>query len=219
MSTMDTYSDPAPRVRPRALTVICVLAIVFGALGLLGGCIGLIGQLVSPEAMVAAQGATGEQSAGGMQEIAARSKELSAKYNPVMVPLTVVKILLEAALLVGGIMALGMKAAGRSLLSSAMIAAIIIESIQAVPNFMMQRESRALMAEIMPQVIAAQEGAKDLPPGMDMSAIMSGVGGAMIVLSLLWLVIKLVLYILGIRYLARPAMVAMFTSAPGSGRY
>jgi len=222
MSTMDTYSDPVPRARPRALTVICVLAIVFGALGILAGCVGLIGQLMSSQiagTVVAGQGAAGEPAAAFQQEIVTRTMALSAKYNPVMVPLTVVKILVEAALLIGGIMAMGLKSAGRSLLSSALVAAIIIESIQAVPTFMMQRESQAMMAELMPQMMAQQGGAKDLPPGFDMSSIMSGVGVVTLVLGFIWLAAKIVLYILGIRYLARPALVAMFSSAPGSGRY
>jgi hypothetical protein len=139
-----------------------------------------------------------------------RTMEISKKYNPVMIPLTVGKILIEGALLIGAIMALGLKLPGKSLLAGALIAAAILESIQFIPRTMMGRETQAAVAELMPQIMAAQ-GARGVPPGLDMTSMMNGIGTVTLVFGLIWLVIKIVLYLLGIRYLRRPDISALFS--------
>jgi len=149
MSTMDSYDEPQRKTRPTALTVICILAIVFGAIGLLTGGIGLISQLFSSQIQQAVAGQAGLNGAAGeaQAEIVTKSMEIAKKYNPVMIPLTIGKILVEGALLIGGIMALGLKLPGKSLLAGALIAAAILETIQFVPRTMMTRETQAVVAE------------------------------------------------------------------------
>ena len=216
MSSYDTYSDPAPRVRPGGLTLICVLAIIFGALGILAACIGIVSQL---GASVFQQAVAGQAGGGEIPEVQAelltRTMAISSKYTAIIVPLLVLKFLVEAALLIGGIMALGYKPTGRSLLSKALIGALILECIQYVPTFMIQRETQAITAELMPKIMAAQ-GGNAAPAGFDMTAMMSGLGTVMLAFGLVWLIIKVVLYILGLRYLATPKMDALF--AENSGR-
>ena len=222
MSTMDTYSDPQPRVRPRALTVICVLAIVFGALGLLAGCFGLISQVASSaiqQAVVSGQAGAGAPAAGAQTEMITKTMAIASKYNPIMIPLTILRILVEGALLIGGIMALSIKATGRTLLVNGLIAAAILESISFVPRYMIQKETQVVTAELMPQIMAAQQGANAVPPGFDMSAMMSGIGTVALVLGLFWLIAKIVVYILGIRYLRDSKVMQLFSSAADSGRY
>jgi hypothetical protein len=179
MSSMDSYDDPKPRVRPTALTVICVLGIVFGVLGLLGGGIGLLSQLFSSQIQQAVTtgqtGITGP-AAEAQKEMVTRTMDISKKYNPVLIPLTVIKILVEGALLIGAIMTLGFKLSGKSMLVGALIAAAILESIQFIPRTMMQRETSAALADLMPQIMAAQQGARGMPAGFDMSFIMNGIG-------------------------------------------
>ena len=136
--------------------------------------------------------------------------EITTKYGVVLVPLTILKILVEGALLIGAIMTLRFKASGRSLLAGALLAALILESILFVPTFMVQRESQAAAAELMPQIMAAQGGQNGPPAGVDMSSMMSGIGAATLVLGLVWLVAKIVLYILGMKYLKRPNVMALF---------
>jgi hypothetical protein len=211
---MDSYDDPKPRVRPTALTVICVLGIVFGVLGLLGGGIGLLSQLFSSQiqqAVTAGQTGTGP-AAGAQTEILARTMEISKKYNPILIPLTIAKILVEGALLIGAIMTLGFKLTGKSMLAGALIAAAILESIQFIPRTMMQRDTSAALADLMPQIMAAQQGARGMPAGFDMSAMMNGIGTVTLVFGFFWLVAKIVLYVLGTKYLRRPDIEALFTS-------
>jgi len=221
MSSHDSYNDPEPRVRPRALTVICVLAIVFGTLGLLAGCLGLISQLASSairQAIVSGQAGAGGQASAAQMEIVSKTMEIAAKYNLVMVPLSILKILVEGALLIGAIMTLQYKPSGRSLLANALLAAVVLESIQFVPYFMIQRETQAVTAQLMTQIMTAQQGANAPPVPFDMSAMMSGMATATLVFGVCWLVVKIVLYILGMRYLASPRVMALFSSAADSGR-
>jgi len=212
---MDSYDDPKPRVRPTALTVICVLGIVFGVLGLLTGGIGLLSQLFSSQiqqAVTAGQTGINGPAAEAQAEIVTRTMDISRKYNPVLIPLTVVKILVEGALLIGSIMTLGFKLSGKSMLAGALIGAGILESIMFVPRAMMQRETQAAVADLLPQIMAAQQGARGMPAGFDMSSIMNGVGTVTLVFGLFWLVVKIVLYVLGTKYLRRPDIEALFTS-------
>jgi len=209
---MDSYDDPKPRVRPTVLTVICVLGIVFGVLGLLTGGVGLISQLFSSQIQ---QAVTGGQITGPAPEaqtqMVSRTLEISKKYNPVLIPLTVVKILVEGALLIGSIMTLGFKLSGKSMLAGALVAAAILETIQFVPSTMMRRETQAAVADLMPQIMAAQ-GARGMPVGFDMSSMMNGIGTVTLVFGFFWLAVKIVLYVLGTKYLRRPDIEALFTS-------
>ena len=84
MSSMDSYDDPKPRVRPTALTVICVLGIVFGVLGLLTGGVGLLSQLFSSQiqqAVTAGQAGINGPAAGAQGEMITRTMEISKKYD------------------------------------------------------------------------------------------------------------------------------------------
>jgi hypothetical protein len=210
---MDSYDDPKPRVRPTALTVICVLGIVFGVLGLLTGGIGLLSQLFSSQiqqAVTAGQTGITGPAAEAQAQIVTRTMDISKRYNPVLIPLTVVKILVEGALLIGSIMTLGFKLSGKSMLAGALIAAAILETIQFIPRAMMQRETQAAVADLMPQIMAAQ-GAGGMPAGFDMSSMMNGIGTIALVFGLFWLAAKIVLYVLGIKYLRRPDIEALFT--------
>jgi hypothetical protein len=212
---MDSYDDPKPRVRPTVLTVICVLGIVFGALGLLTGGFGLLSQVFSAQiqqAVTAGQTGITGPAAEAQAQMVSRTLDISKRYNPVLIPLTIVKILVEGALLIGSIMTLGLKLSGKSMLAGALIAAAILETIQFVPRAMMQRETQAAVADLMPQIMAAQQGARGMPAGFDMSSVMNGVGTVTLIFGLFWLVAKIVLYVLGTKYLRRPDIESLFTS-------
>jgi hypothetical protein len=109
-------------------------------------------------------------------------------------------------------MTLGFKLTGKSMLAGALIAAAILESIQFIPTVMAQRETQAALADLMPQILAAQQGARGLPAGLDMSSMMNGIGTVTMVFGFFWLAAKIVLYVLGTKYLRRPDIEALFNS-------
>src|SRR5262249_12318973 len=145
-------------------------------------------------------------------EVLQRSMEIAQKYAAVLIPLGIAKLLVEVALVVGAIMSLLLKAPGRSLLMGALIAAVIIECVMAVPSMMVRRDTQAVMADLMPKILAAQRAPNGPPPGIgDMSRVFSGMGTITMVFSLGWLAVKIILYILGINYLRKPKIVALFS--------
>jgi membrane protein insertase Oxa1/YidC/SpoIIIJ len=77
---------------------------------------------------------------------------------------------------------------------------------------MMQRETQAAVADLMSQIMAAQPGARAMPAGFDMSSMMNGIGTIVLVFGFFWLAAKIVLYVLGTKYLRRPDIEALFTS-------
>jgi hypothetical protein len=64
----------------------------------------------------------------------------------------------------------------------------------------------------MPQIMAAQQGARGVPAGFDIPSMMNGIGTVTLVFGFFWLVVKIVLYVLGTKYLRRPDIEALFTS-------
>ena len=211
------YSDNAglPKERPNWITTICILAIVFGAVGILSGSFVVLSQIFasSIQSMVAKiqQGSN----LPGMEiqgDLLARMTAITTKYNFALIPLGIAKLGVEAVLLVGGILSLKLKARGRSLIVGALFGALIVESILVVPRIMMQREIQATMAEVMPTIMAAAPNSEQLPPGFNagMSSMFAGVGAITAYSAVAWVLIKVVIYLIGINYLRKPQTVALF---------
>jgi hypothetical protein len=80
-----------------------------------------------------------------------------------------------------------------------------------VPGILIQRETQAVMTEMMPKAMAAQQG-PNAPPGMDnfMTTFFRAIGIVSLIIALVWLVAKFVLYVLGIRYLRQPDVRELF---------
>jgi hypothetical protein len=214
-------STPVANRRPGGLIAICVLAIVLGALGVLKGCAGLLGPLFSTriQSAVAGMQPAANQNQGfqdEMKEVNAKALAIKAKYDWVLMPLMVAKLFVEIALLTGAMMTLGLKPLGRQILLAAFVAATIVEIVQFFPDFLMQRETQALMGEMMPKVMQqAQQGQKG-PPGFDQ--MMSGIFKAMSIVTIIfavgWLACKVVYYVIGIVYLRKPQVAALFLPKP-----
>jgi hypothetical protein len=122
-----------------------------------------------------------------------------------------VKLFVEAALLAGGIMSWGLKPRGRSWLLGGLAAALVFDAVCAVPGILVQRETQVVMSEMMPKLMAAQQG-RNAPPAMNdfMSGFMSAVGIASTIFVLVWLAAKVIFYAFGIRYLRKPDVRALF---------
>ena len=211
------YEDKpgVPKQRSSLITTICILAIVFGVVGLLLGIVGLLGQIFASSIQSAVANIQSAANAPGMEfqrEAMTRAMAIATKYNLVLIPLGLAKLVVEGLLLVGGILALKLNAKGRSMLLAALFGALVVESILVVPRIMVQRETQAVMAELMPKIMAAQQNADKLPPGfnMGMSSMLSGAGTVAMYSAIAWLVIKIAIYIIGISYLRKPQTIALF---------
>lgn len=217
----DSPSDKSPGTpegagdRPACLTFICVTALLLGSVGLLTACTGLLSQVFSSGMQQAIAGMPGGANMPGadvQREMNARIMAVTNRYKWVTMPLMLVKIIVEAALLAGAIMSLGLKPRGRSWLLGALVAAIVFEAIHAVPVLLIQRETQLLMSEMMPRMMEAQQGPHKAPPGLTdfMSTFFSAIGFATIIVAVGWLVAKIIFCAFGIRYLRQPGMRALF---------
>ncbi len=209
--TSDVSADgPEGGQRPQHLTLICILAMLLGGVGLLTGCFGLVSQAFAAQIQklsVLPPGAD-NPAAEAQSKMNAKMMAVTERYKWVTLPLMVLKLFVEGALLIGAIMAMGLKPHGRTWLLSALIAALILESIHVVPVILVQSATFAAMREMIP----AQQGANRPPPGATevANAIFSAIGIGAIVMTLGWLALKAVFYVIGIRYLRKPAVAALF---------
>jgi hypothetical protein len=202
-------------VRPSGLSNICVLAILLSGVGLLSGCVGVISQVFASGMQQAFSRMPAGANAPGVEkqkEMNDRMFAVANRYKWATFPLMAVKIVVEAALLTGAIMSLRLNPRGRSWLRGALLAAILFEAVYAVPVILIQRESQAVMSEMMPKVLEAQQGANKQLPGMNdvMSTFFSAVGIFSMIFALGWLAAKIVFCALSLRYLRKPEIQALF---------
>jgi hypothetical protein len=218
-------SGPASAVasgRPGGLTFICVVAMLLGVLGLLSGCFGIISQVFASgmqDALAGMHDNANLPRADAQKEMNDRLMAVGNRYKWATIPLIAVKIVVESGLLAGAMMALGLKPCGRSWLRGALIAVIVFEVIYAVPVFLIQRDTQLVMSEMLPKMMEAQQGANRAPAGMNdfMSAFASAISVVAIVMGAGWLTAKIVFCALGVRYLGKPALRALFApSANGT---
>jgi len=208
---------PGTRQRPGGLTVICVLAIVLGALGLMTGCFGLLSQAFNQQmqnGLAGLQAGANKEAAELQQEMNAKVVAASAKFAWLNMLLAVVQLAVAASLLVGGIMSLKLRPLGRKLLLGAFVAAIVFEAARIYPTISVQQAMVPIMAEYMPKMMKAQAppGGQQ-PAGMDqaMSSIMSALGIVGMVFFVVTVAVKGVYYAIGIVYLRKPSVALLFT--------
>jgi len=202
-------------IRPAGLTTVCVLAILLGGAGFLMGCFGLASQVIGSrmqQALVGMQPGANDSTAEIQREMNARVMAITSRYKWLLVPLMVVKLVVDVGLLVGALLAWGLKPRGWSWLHGALIAAIVFEVVQAVPTLMVQREYQAVTNEMMAKIMTVRQGPNAPPPIV--KDITSGMTSAISIMSMIyavgWLGGKCIFYVLGIRYLRRREVVTLF---------
>lgn len=217
--TPDVPVSPAgfskPASTPGGLTAVCVLAAVLGVVGSLTGCSGLFTQVFASQmqqAMANLPGGANSPAIELQKEMNAKTLAITRRYAWFTIPLLVAKVAVEIVILAGAIMSWGLKPRGRSWLRAGLIAAIVVESLQIVPTLKMQHETFEVMGEFMPKMLAAQPGAQNHPAGMGgvMSTMSTAMGIVSMIIAVGWLAAKLVYYVLSIRYLRKPSIVALF---------
>jgi Na+-transporting methylmalonyl-CoA/oxaloacetate decarboxylase gamma subunit len=199
----------------RGLSVICVMAIVLSVLGLLMSCVALTSQILSSrvkQAIAQMPGPANPSANKAQREFNDRMMATADRYKWMTLPLTLAKLIVEAVLLAGAILTMRLNRRGRSWLLAGLVAAIVVESLYAVPTIIVQRESQAAMSDLMSQSVASQRGTNSPPPGMDnfAAAFGSAIGILSMLIAVVWLVAKIVFYAIGIRYLLKPELISLF---------
>ena len=221
------YGAPGAAKRPGWLTAMCVISIVLGSLGIIGGLSGVVGLAMQSRTQQINSMFMPPGPAGGPQ---AKMKELQEemqqaiqpvikRWNPFSYVLILFRLVQGGMLVAGGIMTIGLKPTGRSLLTAVLLVSIPIDLAQAALQAVIQHQTMAVVGSFMPRMMeASAPPGKPLPAGVsNMTTTMMNVAAiGMIVFTVVWVGVKIGFYISSALYLRRPAIVSLFPgAAPG----
>jgi hypothetical protein len=217
-SPVDPYSSPAlpegPYAgkpgsgRPQLLTVLIIVCLVLGALGIFNSITGAVGAAAGPQLQKALQPKMPPNVPPGMQkaqdDFQAEINEVQAKYFWEMVISLGVRLLAAVLLVVGSVKALGRKESGRVLLIAACAVALAFEMGHAILQTIMNTEVMTALngyLESMSQSMPNKDKTKQV------QSLIQGVGGVVKYLTIggiyLLLFIKGGIYLFGLIYLRR----------------
>jgi hypothetical protein len=174
---------------PPPVMAISILALVLGALGICAGGLGVMG--------LATQGAMSDVATATMAPSQAEAyRDLMAAagtYMPVGALLLVCNLLASMGLIAGGALVLAKNATGPKVLLGSFVACIAYDVLAFAWGLIQQWLMADAMDAYMKAVAAGTPGA---PPGME--GIMGASMGIGLVVSGLWVLAKLVFYVVGI---------------------
>jgi hypothetical protein len=225
-SDFDPYRSPAlpertfepmagPR-RPGWLTAICVIAIVIGILGLFNGLFGLAGVLFGQQLQSAITPAAPPGMSQGMQKVQQdfqnEMQAVQGRFFAALLTSALFRIVVAAALLLGGVLCLSLKPQGRQLLTLAFGLAIGFEIchviLQSLINMEMMTALNAFIEGFLQEMPQGQRGPpQEFVTGLMRTSIVAG-----FVFQYVIALVKLVLYSFGLIYLQRAPIKALFTS-------
>ena len=220
---LDAYQPPLADVVPAPaerksgwLKAISIIAVVLGALGVLGALMGIVGLALSSQL----QGAFAPPAPPGMpQEMVDLQNQMQAEIQAIQerfwvanLTMTIIQLVVSGMLLVGGIQCLMRSAPGRKVLLTACSVAIVFEIVRAVVQTLMQVQTASVTQRFMQGMFGNEDAqAAELMATFGRAAIMVGV-----CFGLMWVLVKLVYYILAIRTLRKPEVRAQLGAPAGS---
>jgi hypothetical protein len=204
-----------PGYRPGGLTAVCIIAIILGALGLLGGLAslstGLLGaQMQQWQARIGTTGAPAEM-ARLQTEMNTKMMQVANRYRIASVALAVFQLAVAVALLRGGIRAMGIHESGRSLLRWACGVAIAFELCRLPVNVLLQLENMAIMEDYFPRVMqSSAPGAQgdQIAEFTSMLTKFSTILGWVVMAG--WFLLKMAFFGVALRYLGKPEVKALY---------
>ena len=201
---------------PPKLKALSIIAIVLGALGLLGAFSGALAFVAGPEKMQS-MAATPGQPPEVAEVQQAMNKALIAisndwkTYNGLIIAAT---FFVAGALLAGGIMSHRLREQGRQILQITFLVAIPFEVLQGVASVGIGLATREVMREFMPQMMRATTPAGSPVPEAAMEGMASGITEMAalvgIAFSVGWILMKISFYGVGSLYLRKPDVRALF---------
>jgi hypothetical protein len=196
--------------RPGGVTALGVLTIVLGVLGVLGALMAIFGLLFQRQMQSALAGLQPDAEAARVQgEIAEEAEEMMRQHLVRNWVLTVVRLNVATALLLGGIWSLRLKPIGRLTLLAAFGVGIPFEAFQLWPAW----EAREVSAQTFDRTMQAQQqGKPNAPPGLDAAMKMVGqvIGTMQLVVAAGMFLAKSGFYGFGLWYLTRPRVAGLF---------
>ena len=200
--------------RTGGLTAVCVIALVVGILSVLSGLFQFTNLLFADKLQAAVAGIQpGAEAQQLQQEMSQQTAAISRKYAVYHWLSASTQSVLAWIMIVGAVMTLRLKPAGRKLLLAALIASLLFEPAKAVLTAAVTRETAPIILASMQQAAkaSAPPGAKP-PEGID--PMISGISQLVVVMQWVMLIgmtaLWCVFYLIGAWYLTRPAVKALF---------
>jgi hypothetical protein len=228
-SSLDPYRSPslpeAAAVPPRAggrpgwLSLLCVLCIVLGAMGLVNTVMSTAGLLMGEQFQKIVQAQAKADGSDKMQEAQAKlQNEMYAVQQKYWWPLIVglgARLVVAALLLVGGVRAMGLSEGGRVTLLVACGVALPFELAYAILQSLIMIENMTAMnsfAEAIASEIPKQGEAEGIQKFVQ--TVFRGTMIVSMVVLYLFSIAKIGLYVFGLLYLQRPHIKSLFHTAP-----
>jgi hypothetical protein len=218
---------PGDMYHPVWLKVVCIVSIALGALGLLMATLGIVGQLTMERThestlrlMESLQQGAPQPMMDLQKELQAESMAIQRQWLPLSLSLLVVNVFVAGVLLGGGIQALRMKPGGRKWLVAAMAAAAVFELVRLPPTAIMQWQTSKIVNSYINRILEATTPAgANVPPAqrqamnkMTRSFMVAAVLFGMVT-ALSMAVAKIAFYVVGVWFLRRPHIQAMYSPA------
>jgi hypothetical protein len=208
-------------MRPAGLTAVCIIGIVlavFGGLGLLMSCGGMIMQPFIQDAVVQFQRGLPGSPPQMQQQIelqAALQRDVlavQARWRPWIITGMVLQLATVALLLIGCIRGLGLKRGAYRWLVAAMLCGVVQSIVQTGVFWGTQQETAAIMSRSMAQIMRGTPGAP-MPPGMPqmMSGMMNFSTTITIMVFAAWGLAKIGYFVFGACYVLTRRIRALFT--------
>ena len=198
------------------LKTIAVIAIVLGAMGLFTALLSTAGLLLGSKLQMAFSPANQPGMTPQLRNAqCAMQNDMQAlqdRFQPFNLVLVVLHAILAFFLLAGGIQSLRLVPAGRKLFLAACSIALVFELIRAAVQSLLQVQMGSLMAVHMQKMMEAQTST---PAGFgDMMSSFARIGIFIgLAIGLIWVVAKLVYFVIAIRLLRKPEVAGLFVEA------
>jgi len=205
--------------RTGGLTAICVIALVLGILSAFSSVMQFVSLLVGDKLQTAISEVQPKHNQGMQdvqQQIMEKTAAITQKYAVYHWVCFAVQSILAAIMIVGAILALQLKASGRTLLLIAFAGSLLFEPAKAALTAAVTRETMPITLEGIKQAAEASEApGKKPPPGFEQ--MIGGISKTIVVMQ--WVVLVgmtaawCIFYLVGVWYLTKPAVKALFLPA------
>jgi hypothetical protein len=207
--------------RTGGLTAICVIALVVGVLSAFSSFSQFLSLLVGDKlqaAIAQVQPANNQGMQEIQQEMFAKTAAITRKYAVYHWISLAAQSILAGIMIVGAILTLQLKAAGRMLLLIALAGSLFFEPAKAALSAAVANEMMPITVEMMQQAAKAGPPGAKQPPGFE--EMMGGMSRAIVVLQWAMLIgmtaAWCIFYLVGVWYLTKPAVKALFIPAAQS---
>jgi hypothetical protein len=201
-----------------SLKFLCAIAIALGATGMAASAMGVASLMFIDQfqgAMLKMQPPAGSPQGDAVRKMNEDVQAAAGSMSGINIALAAINFVVSCLLLIGGILALRFRPAGRSLLMAACIAAVFFDLGALAANMVTTHRTTQAQAAGMQQMMNSTPGGQKapLPPGFANSMMKMGFLVGM-VFGVGWFLVKIAAYVATIIVLRKPTVRSLFAEEP-----